>query len=118
MKLIYTKENFKALCKDTQEVARLYFKALSNFKGEVERVDLVMENNSKANKQHRDEINHIYLLKVEKAFQKLDVDAQKIINNDFFYNNYKYWWIELYSTSTYYRLKRQAIVRFLQYVKT
>lgn len=117
MEAINYKENFKALCKHTEEIAHLYFKALSDIKGDVERVDLIMENNSKIERYAKDELNYLYLLKIEKAFRLLDVDSQKIINNDFFYNNYKFWWLELYSTSTYYRLKRNAIAQFLDYLR-
>ncbi|MDY0100731.1 MAG: hypothetical protein WCZ47_04145 [Bacilli bacterium] len=117
MKTTNYKENFKALCKHAEEIAHLYFKALSHIKGDVKRVDLIMENNSKAGHYPKDEMNYFYLLKIEKAFRQLDVDSQKIINNDFFYNNYKFWWLDLYSTSTYYRLKRSAIAQFLQHLK-
>jgi hypothetical protein len=58
-----------------------------------------------------------YIDRVENAFKKLDPISQKIINNDYFFNAYKYWNMELFSTSTYYRLKRKAILLFLSYFK-
>lgn len=113
MKPHYIEENFKVLCAHTKEVARLYFKALSIIKGEVKTVNLLMENNLKKADNNQNEIELLYLEKIERAFRRLDIDSQKIINNDFFYNNYKFWWLDLYSTSTYYRLKRVALARFL-----
>jgi hypothetical protein len=99
------------LCEETRQVARLYFRALNSVILKDGKYDLNMA--IKERREMSDDIHRLYTQKIEDAFRKLDVDSQRIINNDFFFNNYKFWWIELYSTSTYYRLKRTAICRFL-----
>jgi len=70
---------------------------------------MAIENHEKGSS----EANSLYILRIESAFKSLDTDSKRIINNDFFFNNYKFWWLELYSTSTYYRLKRVAMCNFL-----
>ena len=56
----------------------------------------------------------LYLQKVEAAYLSLDEKERNLINNEFFYQNYHYWWIGLYSKTNFYRLKRRAMVKFLE----
>lgn len=51
---------------------------------------------------------------VELAYQSLDVPLKKIINNDFFYQEYPGWWKLLYSKSSYQKLRLLAINKFLE----
>lgn len=102
---------FRNLCKETNEVARLYFKALDASSLRNGHANLNMAHTSM--EYRGSAVNKLYVAKIEAAFKSLDLDSRRIINNDFFFNNYKFWWVELYSTSTYYRLKRTAICKFL-----
>ncbi len=92
-------------------MARLYFKALDASSLRNGHANLNMAHTSM--EYRGNEVNKLYVAKIEAAFKSLDLDSRRIINNDFFFNNYKFWWVELYSTSTYYRLKRTAICKFL-----
>ena len=55
-----------------------------------------------------------FLSAVELAYSSLSAPLQKIINNDFFYQDYPGWWRLLYKKSNYQRLKNQAINQFLE----
>ena len=56
----------------------------------------------------------IYVQRVEKAYSSLDPLEQLFINNDFFYQNYPFWWMEVYSKKSYLTFKKKAIVHFLR----
>lgn len=102
---------FRNLCSEVREVARLYFKALQSADVRNSKFDLNMAIYAKA--YEGDDVNKLFINRIENAFRMLDIDSKRIINNDFFFNNYKFWWLSLYSTATYYRLKRVAICHFL-----
>ena len=51
---------------------------------------------------------------VELAYQSLDAPLQKIINNDFFYQDYPGWWKLLYSKSSYQKMRLLAVSKFLE----
>lgn len=106
------RRKFRNLCNDVCEVARLYFKALQSANVRSGKYDLNMAVYSQA--YQGEDVHKLYISKIENAFRLLDVDSKRIINNDFFFNNYKFWWLSLYSTATYYRLKRVAMCRFLE----
>ena len=55
-----------------------------------------------------------YAKDVEHALESLDALDQKILNREFFHCTNKFWWIGLYSRTTYYRIRRKAIVKFLR----
>jgi len=55
-----------------------------------------------------------FVLKVEKVFESMDSVSKEIINNDFFFQSYPFWWVKVYSRTTYYRLKSQAIREFME----
>lgn len=55
-----------------------------------------------------------YIHKIEKVFSLLDSVEQEIINNDFFYQSYPYWWTGIYSKTTYYRLRSNAVRKFVK----
>ena len=55
-----------------------------------------------------------YLLKVQKAYNSLSENEKNLINNEFFYQSYTWWWKALYSKATFYRYKREAMRKFLE----
>ena len=54
-----------------------------------------------------------YLLKVQAAYDALDELEKNLINNEFFYQNYNRWWEPLYSKASFYRYKKEAMLKFL-----
>ena len=55
-----------------------------------------------------------YLEKVNKAFSKLNERERNLINNEFFFQSYHYWWESIYSKATFYRYKKRAMRKFLE----
>ncbi|MFA5421820.1 MAG: hypothetical protein WC344_03375 [Bacilli bacterium] len=103
------------LCREVKAVAKLYFAALDSASLRNGKSSLFMSSQPEVDYKGQ-EANKLYVDKIEGAFGRLDTESRRIINNDFFFNNYKYWWLELYSSSTYYRLRRNAICQFLEYL--
>ena len=59
-----------------------------------------------------------YVGRVEESYRDLEENQKLIVNNDFFYqNSYPYWWESYFSKSTYYRIKRTAMKKFLRKFK-
>lgn len=56
---------------------------------------------------------HQYTDKVSKAFNSLNEAEKNLINNEFFFQGYHNWWESIYSKSTFYRHKREAMKKFL-----
>lgn len=54
-----------------------------------------------------------YLIKVQEAYDTLSEAEQNLINNEFFYQSYHQWWKPLYSKATFYRYKKEAMMKFL-----
>ena len=54
-----------------------------------------------------------YLLKVQTAYDTLNDFEKNLINNEFFYQSYNRWWKPLFSKATFYRYKREAMLKFL-----
>ena len=55
-----------------------------------------------------------FLTAVELAYASLSAPLQKIINNDFFYQDYPGWWKLTYKKSNYMKLRNDAINKFLE----
>ena len=51
---------------------------------------------------------------VELAYAALSSPQKRIINNDFFFQDYPGWWKSLYKKNNYLRLKSLAVNRFLE----
>ena len=51
---------------------------------------------------------------VENAFYSLSSPLRKIINNEFFYQDYSDWWKPLYSEKHYLALRKIAIYKFME----
>lgn len=97
-------KNFRELETMTEEVAYRFFLAKKIIQC-IKNNDLVKENDS---------AYKAYLLKVETAYQALDVRGRNLINNEFFFQNYQNWWIGLYSKTNFYRLKKRTMLQFLE----
>lgn len=65
--------------------------------------------------QSLDEFNSLdrFLLKVQRAYDSLNDLEKNLINNEFFYQSYSQWWKPLYSKATFYRYKKEAMLKFL-----
>ncbi|MCQ2086942.1 MAG: hypothetical protein MJZ37_02570 [Bacilli bacterium] len=56
-----------------------------------------------------------YVARVENSYKELDENQKLIVNNDFFYqNSYPFWWETYFSKSSYYRIKKIAMSKFLR----
>lgn len=73
----------------------------------------ILDDNSYQNDSEL-EICTSYIKKVNDAYEKLDGLDKKIINNDFFYEDYPFWWRRIYTPSTYYRLKNRSMKKFIE----
>jgi len=90
-----------------EEIARRYFAE----KGNIE-LPIVTGKNRKI-------FNGNIVLRVQTAYDSLDTLDQEFINNEFFGERYRYWWVNKYPPTTYYRYLNAAVWRFLlAYVKT
>lgn len=96
---------FYLLSNKIEEIATNYFLCLSKLKHFhhklAENVSLEYE------KQ--------YVEKVNTAYIKLNERNRKIINNEFFFENYPYWWESKYSSSYFSRIKKEAMRQFLNF---
>ena len=54
-----------------------------------------------------------YIEKVFEAFNSLNERERNLINNEFFFQSYHNWWESIYSKATFYRYKKQAMMKFL-----
>ena len=55
-----------------------------------------------------------FCFKVETAYLSLSAPLKRIINNDFFYQEYPGWWKLLYSKNKYLKLRDKAIKEFME----
>lgn len=55
-----------------------------------------------------------FVKRVKEAYDKLDMLEQRMINNEFFYQDYPDWWRNVYSKSTFYRIKKTSMLHFLE----
>lgn len=57
----------------------------------------------------------IFINRVNIVLTFLDSEEKKFILNEYMYSQGSNWYIDIYSRSTYYRIKRNAIERFLNF---
>ncbi|MGM9873336.1 MAG: MG284/MPN403 family protein [Bacilli bacterium] len=50
---------------------------------------------------------------VDTSFNNLNFVSKQIINNEFFFNDYPYWWEKYYSKRYFLKLKKKAMNQFL-----
>lgn len=87
-------KNYQDLVKQIEQIAHRYFTFLS--------------------KKHRHTSNSIYYLnKVLNAYIPLSSIHKLVINNDFFFNDYPYWWTNKFTKEEYNSLKYQSMICFL-----
>lgn len=51
------------------------------------------------------------------GMQTMNEDEQNVFRHEFILFSDKYWWEEYYSKSTFYRVKKSAMVKFLRCLK-
>ena len=98
-----SEKSFKQLQALVEMIAERFF--MAKMVQHQQQTGVIKENDSPS--------NH-YLLKVEDAYRKLDERERNLINNEFFYQNYHYWWVGLYSKTSFYRFKKRAMLKFLE----
>lgn len=104
MQLISDK-NFKDLSDMTVVIADRFFLA---------RKMLATEEDYLASPDYKDENYDRFLEKVQTAFASLSEAERNLINNEFFFQSYNNWWESIYSKSTFYRYKKEAMKKFLE----
>ena len=57
------------------------------------------------------------ILRINFILASLPVNQKELIWKEFFFNEDKFWWMERYNRSTYYRLKTKAINNFYSLLK-
>ena len=87
-----------------KEITKLYFLALRN-----------INYNSFSNGDF-DEYSpfYKYYKDVEAAFNNLNKEQKRLINNDYFHQAYAYWWISLYKKNQYIKIKKASLADFLE----
>ena len=96
---------YRELTKRIQEIAKNYFIALR--KTQIKGLTL-----SDSESEENDYERHVR--RVKNAFDSLDALEKTFINNEFFYEDYPDWWNKTFSKTTYYRLRRRSMIRFVE----
>ena len=99
-----TKSNASKQFQQMEEVSKLYFVALKHVNNHS-----VLHDSEETYDEYKE-----YLAKVREAWFQLDDLEKTIINNEYFYQDYPYWWEKIYSRSSFYRLKRISVAKFLE----
>lgn len=56
----------------------------------------------------------LFCIDIENAFYSLSSPLRKIINNEFFYQDYPDWWKSLYTKRHFKALKKIAVYKFME----
>ena len=86
-----------------KEIAKLYFVALRNMNYQSFNSD--DSGYSPFKKYYSD---------VELAFTQLDKEKRTLITKEYFYDDYRDWWIELYKPAKFLKLKKMAVKEFVE----
>lgn len=54
------------------------------------------------------------VIKINFILSSLEKHIRDIVWNEFFFQIDKFWWMKRYSRSTFYRLRRQSVVKFMK----
>ena len=100
-----SKQSFKALSDMTSVIAERFF--LARRIRDIKNGDYLAEVDIDGDAYNQ------YLEKVNKAFSVLNESEKNLINNEFFFQSYHNWWEPIYSKATFYRYKKQAMMKFL-----
>ena len=104
MKGLKKRNDFLRLATVVKEVADFYFYALKH----VESRGRIFDSEEAMCDYER------FVIRVRNAYDKLDNVEKAFINNDFFFEKYPFWWQNIYSKTTYYRLKRRSMTNFME----
>ena len=99
-------KSFKELNEMVEVVAKRFFVARTLHQNRMEHS--LAENDFDENSPY-----DIYLSRVLEAYEVLSEQEQNLINNEFFYQNYRDWWKTIYTHATFYRRKKEAMIKFL-----
>lgn len=102
MRAVNIRRKKRTIKEEIEEIARLYFVALEKMK-----VKNGLSDSGGGSNDYRE-----YISRVRRAYHELDSLERTIINNEFFFEEYPYWWEKLFSRSTFYRLKKRSMLRF------
>ncbi|MBO4856218.1 MAG: hypothetical protein J5511_02455 [Bacilli bacterium] len=90
--------NYNELKTTVEGIANQYFASLK-----------ILSESTKGKKKEA-----LFVNRVKTAYAQLDGLEQRIINNEFFYQDYPNWWKHKYCKSTFYRIKKKSMVNFLE----
>ena len=79
---------------------------------------LKKEDESYLSSGEKDELNlyQLYLLRIERAFSKLNELEKLVINNEYFFNDYYGWWEEIFTKKFFLKYKNKVAKKFARYV--
>ena len=65
-----------------------------------------------------DDLNlyRLYLLRIQRAFSKLNELEKLVINNEYFFNDYYGWWEEIFTKKFFFKYKNKVAKKFVRYV--
>ncbi len=102
------KTRFENLKNEIEEIAKNYFACLFKIKS----IDSKLSENNNQFSIYKSYLNH-----VNEAYLKLDDLDKKIINCEFFYQEYPYWWEKQFTLTAFYKLKLNAMEKFIKRFK-
>lgn len=94
-----TNRTFRKLEKEVNRIAQLYFNTMT----------LINKNREMADEKQISVVNQII-----NAYELLELDERKIINNEFFCQDYPFWWKSKYSKEDFKVLKFFAMSHFVE----
>ena len=97
------KDKIKALEKAINQIAQMYFLAISKKSGN----DGMLHDSEEGITDYEK-----FVIRVRKAFERLSATEKIFINNDFFYEDYPYWWKERYNKASYYKIRTRSMINF------
>jgi hypothetical protein len=56
-----------------------------------------------------------FIAAVDCALTFLSEEEKRLLKSDYLNKDVRFWWVSFYSRSTYYRIKRRAMIEFLSY---
>lgn len=88
-----------------EDVAKKYFAAIERLR--INRLGFSSGNSGSI------EADQHYIERVNFAYECLSEEEQKIINNEFFYQDYPNWWNGMYTKTAFEKLKKTAVQEFI-----
>lgn len=64
-----------------------------------------------------DKNSFFFISLVNESFKSLNFVSQQIINNEFFFNDFPFWWEKYYSKKEFIKLKKRAMNQFIYKLK-